>query len=97
MSSSEILELLRAHAEEIRVCFRVRSLSVFGSVARGEADENSDIDCLVAFVGPADFDGFMELKAYLEDLTGRRVDLVTDKALRPRVRKVIAGELLHVA
>ena len=97
MDKQIILEKLKACAEEIRRLFRVKRLSVFGSIARGEASENSDIDVLVAFEQRASFDGFMELKFYLEELLGTEVDLVTEKALRPEVRQAIEKEKIDVS
>jgi uncharacterized protein len=75
----------------------VASLSLFGSMARDEARPGSDVDVLVTFSGPATFDQFMDLKLHLEDLLGTRVDLVTEQALRPRIREAVEGELLRVA
>jgi predicted nucleotidyltransferase len=92
-----ILEKLKAGAEEMRRIFRVKRLAVFGSVARGEAGKDSDIDVLVAFEQRATFDLFMELKFYLEDLLGTGVDLVTEKALRPEVRQAIEKEKIDVS
>lgn len=80
-----------------RVRFGVRELAVFGSVARGEASEASDLDVLVDFVGPATFDGYMGLKLFLEDSLGVKVDLVTRAALKPRLRERIEAEARRVA
>jgi uncharacterized protein len=52
---------------------------------------------LVTFAGPATFDGYMGLKSFLEDLLGRRVDLLTSAALKPGLRSRIVHELVHVA
>jgi uncharacterized protein len=82
---------------EIKQRFSVRALAIFGSIARDEAVPASDVDVLVVFDGKAGFDLFMDLKFYLEELLGREVDLVTDKALRPQVRRAIERELIHVA
>lgn len=97
MDKQVILEKLKVGAEEIRRLFRVKRLSVFGSVARGEAGDDSDIDVLVAFEQRATFDLFMELKFYLEELLGTGVDLVTEKALRPEVRQAIEKEKIDVS
>jgi len=86
-------ELLPAARER----FAVRELSVFGSVARGEATEASDLDVLVDFAGPATFDRFMGLKLFLEDSLGVRIDLVTRAALKPRLRSRIEAEARRVA
>ncbi|MFO8072579.1 MAG: nucleotidyltransferase family protein [Polyangia bacterium] len=72
-------------------------LAVFGSVARGSDREGSDIDILVEFDRAPGFDAFMDLKYYLEDLLGVPVDLVTRKALRPRIRKHVEREAIDVA
>jgi predicted nucleotidyltransferase len=75
----------------------VAALYVFGSVARGEARADSDVDVLVEFDGPATFARFMDLKALLEDTLGTRVDLVTRAALRSRVKPRIEAEARRVA
>lgn len=75
----------------------VKSLSLFGSAARDETQAESDIDVLVEFDGKATFDRYMDLKFYLEDLLGRRIDLVTRKALRPSLRPTIENEAVRVA
>ena len=97
MTGEQILERLSASIDEIRRRFRVTTLAVFGSVARGEAAADSDIDVLVAFEGRADFDRYMDLRFYLEDLLGMHVDLVTDAALRPQLRPAIEQEAIRVA
>jgi uncharacterized protein len=75
----------------------VASLAVFGSVARGEAGPESDIDILVEFRGEATLARFMDLKSMLEATLGRRVDLVTQKALRDRLRPGIEKDAVRVA
>lgn len=77
--------------------FRVKSLAIFGSVARGEARPDSDIDFLVEFEGPATFDRYMDLKLFLEDLLGQPIDLVTRKAVRPELLTFIEQEARRVA
>jgi len=97
MNKQVILTQLTDYMEEIRQRFSVRRLSVFGSVVRGEASEGSDVDVLVVFDRKATFDLFMDLKFYLEELLGTGVDLVTDKALRPQIRRIIEKEMVNVA
>jgi len=96
MKNTEIIQLLRQHRDELRKQFGVKSLAVFGSVARGEAGPDSDVDILVEFEGRATFDRYMGLKFFLEDLLGRRVDLVTRKALKPRMRPYVEREAIYV-
>ncbi|MEW5825674.1 MAG: nucleotidyltransferase family protein [Candidatus Bipolaricaulota bacterium] len=70
----------------------VRSLALFGSTVRGEARVGSDVDLLVDFARPVGLFGFLEVKSYLEQLLGRRVDLVTARALRPEGRDAVLRE-----
>ena len=75
----------------------VLHLDLFGSFARGEAREDSDVDLLVTFQGEPTFAGYMGLKEDLEILLGRPVDFVTRAGLKPRIRDRVLAELLHVA
>ena len=75
----------------------MRDLAVFGSVARGDAKEASDVDLIVDFEGPPTFDGYMALKLYLEDSLGLSVDLVTRAAIKPRLKARIESESRRVA
>jgi predicted nucleotidyltransferase len=96
MSADEIIDRIRSHRAQLDA-FGVRSLGLFGSVARGEERAESDIDVLVAFDGPATFDQYIDLKLFLEDLLGRRVDLVTERGLRAAIRPAVERELRRVA
>jgi len=96
MTREEVVKKLKAHRREI-ASFGVRRLSIFGSVARLEDDVDSDVDVLVAFEGETTFDGYFDLKFWLEDLLGRPVDLVTEKALRPEMALEVNREAVHVA
>lgn len=72
-------------------------LALFGSAARDELRPDSDVDVLVAFEGPATFDGYFGLKEYLEGVLGRPVGLVTEKGLRKEVRPSVEREAIRVA
>jgi len=89
--------VLEKEAETLRRQFAVRSLFLFGSAARGQAGPASDVDVLVEFDGPPTFDRYMDLKFHLEDILGRRVDVVTPAALKPRMRPVVQREAVRVA
>lgn len=97
MSRAEVLAILAANRDDIVRRFGVRSLSLFGSVARDEATTDSDVDLLVEFEGPTTFDAHMGLLVHLEDLLGCRVDLLTRKGLKPRLRPLIEPDLVRVA
>ena len=96
MDKSHILALLHEHLPIMVDEFGVKELALFGSVARGQAREKSDVDILVSFDGPATSRRYFGLQFYLEDLLGRPVDLVTDKALRPELKPYIERESLYV-
>jgi predicted nucleotidyltransferase len=97
MNKQVVLKQLKGCLVEIKQRFSVKTLAIFGSIVRDEAVDESDIDVLVVFEQKASFDLFMDLKFYLEDLLGTKVDLVTDKALRLQVRNAIEQELIDVA
>lgn len=95
MTRDEVLEILADHRQELHDRFGVESLAVFGSLVRGESTAQSDIDVLVSFDGPATSKRYFGVQFYLEDLLGRPVDLVTDKALRPELRPYIEREAIR--
>jgi predicted nucleotidyltransferase len=97
MRKQAALKLLQKHKPEIFRRFAVHRLAVFGSTARDEAGDSSDVDVLVEFEGAPTFDRYMGLQAYLEGLLGTGIDLVTPAAIRPRMRKSIEKELVDVA
>ena len=96
MNRDDMVKVLQQQGTDLRQRFGVQRLSLFGSVARHEATAESDIDLLVEFVGPATFDRYMDLKFFLEGLLQCRVDLVTEGALRPRLKSAIEKELIRV-
>jgi uncharacterized protein len=96
MTRQAILNRLNAEAPGLRKKYGVKSLAVFGSIARGDDHEGSDVDVLVEFEGLATFRGFMGLKLDLEDMFGRRVDLGTPDTLRPEIRSNVEKDLIHV-
>jgi len=96
MSRKRVLDLLKKHQTELRT-LGVRSLALFGSVARDQAGPTSDVDLLVEFSETPNFDRFMDVKIYLEDMLGRQVDLVLPQSVRPQVRPYIEQDLVYVA
>jgi uncharacterized protein len=91
------LALLRQHEPVLKKRFGVAKIGIFGSFARGEERPESDIDMLVAFrKGEKTFDNFMGVKFYLEDVYSRKVDLVTEAALKPLIRDPILAEVVYV-
>lgn len=96
LSTQTALNLLGSAKPELARRFGVKRLALFGSTARGEARPDSDIDIYVGFDGPADSRRYFGVQFYLEDLLQRRVDLLTEKALRPELKPFIEREALDV-
>ena len=96
MTREHVLSELRAHQSWLAHDFGVAEIALFGSVARNDAGDGSDVDVLVRFDGPATARRYFGVQFYLEDLLGCPVDLVTHKALRPELRPNVAREAIHV-
>ena len=88
--------MLRAHKAILSQRFGVTNLALFGSVARNEMSDDSDIDILVRFDRPGTSEVYFGVQFYLEDLLGRPVDLVTDNALRVELRPYVEREAINV-
>jgi predicted nucleotidyltransferase len=95
LTRDHILATIDAHADELRR-LGARRLALFGSIARGEGHDSSDIDLLVE-LQPKTFDAYMDVKLFLEKVLGRKVDLVLTDALKPRLRPMILAEAVHAS
>ena len=95
MERDEILQRLSFHKEDL-TRLGVKSLALFGSVARQEARATSDVDLLVEFEGAATLDRYVDLESYLEGVLGCSVDLVTRRSLKPRLRSSIEKDIRYV-
>jgi predicted nucleotidyltransferase len=96
MNRDRVLALLTEHKPVLAERFGVQRLALFGSFARGTAREDSDVDVLVAFGQVPTPDQLFGAQFYLEDLLGRSVDLVTETALRPRLRPYVERDAVVV-
>jgi len=96
VNRDQILHLLKLHKPELAARFGVADLALFGSAVHDRTRPDSDVDVLVRFDGPASSANYFGVQFFLEDLLGRSVDLVTDKALRPQLRRYIEREAVHV-
>ena len=92
----QILQALRQDSDQLQI-LGVKSLAVFGSVARGEASSQSDVDILVSFQGEVTFDRYMDLKIYLEDKLDCPVDLVIAESLHQRIRPFVQQDAVYVS
>jgi len=95
ISRRSVLNTLASHRSELDR-FGVRKLALFGSVVTGKAHKRSDIDLLVKFRRPT-FDGYMDLKDFLETLFRRRIDLVLADNIKPALKPRITRQAVHVA
>jgi len=96
MKREEALQLSHHHRPELVSRFGVKRLALFGSTARDEAREDSDVDVLVDFDRPS-FRAFMGLKFYLEDCLHTSVDLVMLDSVRAPLKPYIQREVVDVA
>jgi len=96
MKREEAIAALRGYMPVIRRDFGVRRIALFGSTVRGDAREDSDLDILVEFETDPTFLSYMGLKVFLEDHMGRKVDIATPDALKPRLRPVVEREAVDV-
>ena len=92
----KIIQIIQSHKKDLFTQFHVKKISIFGSYARGKQTNKSDLDILVEFSQPVGFFKFMDLEEYLQKLLHTKIDLVTKKALRPRIGKQILKETVPV-
>ena len=96
MNRDEVLKVLKTHKATLAQRFGVTDLALFGSIVRDQATDDSDVDILVKFDSPATSKRYFGVQFYIEDLLGRPVDLVTDKALRAEIRPYVEREIVNV-
>jgi predicted nucleotidyltransferase len=91
----EIESILLKHKSGLRERFKVKEIGIFGSYARNEQTEDSDVDILVEFEEPVGL-LFVHLANFLEEILQCRVDLVTKEGIKPNRRKYIMEDLIYV-
>ena len=94
MTKNEILTYLTDHKKEFKVKYGVTKIGLFGSYARDDADENSDIDIIVEM--EPKFKNFFALKRTIEDTLNKSVDLGLIESLRLLVKKEIERDVIYV-
>lgn len=92
-----IIKIIQNHQAILSAQYGVKSLSLFGSVARDEATTSNDVDLLVEFDRPVGLFGLFALQDYLESLFDCPVDLGTPDSLKPRIRDDVLEEAIRVA
>jgi hypothetical protein len=96
MRKDEVLKLLTQHKPELIQRFGITDLALFGSTARDEAQEGSDIDLVVDFEGRSTAKRYFGVQFYLEDLLGCQIDLVQKDVIRSELKPYIEKDLIHV-
>jgi hypothetical protein len=92
----ETKEILKKHRDEIEREFKAEIIGVFGSYVRGEEKPESDVDILVRFKEGATLFDLVGLAEFLEERIGIKVDVVSERALRPELKEQILKEVVTV-
>jgi len=95
-TKDEIIRILRRERSKLREKFFVKTIGLFGSYARGEQTEKSDIDLLVEFEKPVDFFTLFELEEHLSKLLGVKVEIVTPNAIKEEIKPYIMRDVIYV-
>ena len=96
MKRDQVIHILSKQRGELASKYGVKSLTLFGSVARDDATVTSDVDLLVEFDRPVGYFGLFALQDHLESLLGCKVDLGTPRSLKPRFREHVMQEAIRV-
>lgn len=96
MRKKEIMDIMTKSKRELELRYGVRKLGLFGSYVRERQGKTSDVDILVAFARDIDLFEFIDLREYLEERIGGKVDLVMESALKPTIGKHILAEVEYV-
>ncbi len=92
----EITNLIDKHSDFLEENYKVENIGIFGSVTKGQETKSSDIDILVDLSEPVGLFKFIELENFLGRILGRKVDLVTRRALKPMIKKEVLKEVVYV-
>jgi len=92
----EIKKKLKNIQPELHEKYGVSKIGVFGSFSRGDEVRNSDIDILVEFDKDIDIFEFIALKDFLSEFLSRKIDLVTEDAIKPLMKDDIMKEVVYI-
>ena len=95
-TKEEILTILKYELPHLRERYGIRKIGLFGSYSREEQGPASDVDLLVEFEKPIGFFRFLAVEDYIEERLGVKTELVTDDALKPRMRPHVLEEVIYV-
>jgi hypothetical protein len=91
----ELKEIIKSHKHEMTQKFKVKKIAIFGSCAKNEQTDKSDVDILVEFREPVGL-LFVHLADFLEEILAVKVDLLTPDAIKPNRHKYIMEDLVYV-
>lgn len=92
----KIIDILNYHKTEIFENYNLKELGIFGSMARGENNDDSDIDMIVEYNSTPDLLKYIELENHIEHLLKIKVELVIKKTIRPELKKEILREVIYI-
>ena len=96
MTRENVIQVLRSVTEESLLKYKAQIRGIFGSVARGDESEDSDIDVLVDFTEKADLFDFVGLSLFLEETLHRRADVVPSDTIRSEIRDTVIKEAIYI-
>ena len=96
MDKAHIFEVLKKNLSLLVSQYHVKRIGLFGSYARNEASQTSDVDILVEFSEPITLFEFVNLEDFLSEIIGRKVDLVTESGLKPLIKPHVLEDVVYV-
>jgi len=96
MKKEYLLKILKELSREVKEKYRAKIKGIFGSYAKGEERENSDLDVLVEFASDADLIHFVGLSLFLEEKLGIKVDVVPYDTVREEIKERVFGEVIYL-
>jgi predicted nucleotidyltransferase len=96
MTKENVIQVLRSVTDESLLRYKAQIRGIFGSVARGDESENSDIDVLVDFTEKADLFDFVGLALFLEEKLQRKVDVVPSDTIKSEIRNAVMKEAIYI-
>jgi predicted nucleotidyltransferase len=95
-TKDDVLKILSDRKTLLLQSYQISGLGLFGSYARGSQTESSDVDVLVDYEKAPSLFKLLELRDYLSDLLGMKVDIVTRNGLKPRIRERVLAEVIYL-
>ncbi|MDP2167642.1 MAG: nucleotidyltransferase family protein [Thermodesulfovibrionales bacterium] len=96
MTQADVIDFLKSHKSEFKERLGVISIGLFGSYARGDARDDSDIDIAVELYDDQRADNFFRLLHFLEDNLHKKIDLGVESTLKPSVTERVKQEIIYV-